>query len=227
MKYYILSTTASHDEDGRTVSFSASLSMSDTPESEFHDNEQGTYFSVEAYKDIDTIINILEEYSFLDDYELEIHESVTENDKKRLELKELYFPPITDELFKSFLHGVENGALEIMYDSWSFSGGRDWGDWHGYTVYKEGDEVGSVNVSAGYPNRVEIRVEGLYDKTFEGAEYCKAINKVLMNALKRDDPEFVEACKNTFGGEFGLPADNFDISREDIISGRYADEILL
>ncbi len=123
---------------------------------------------------------------------------------------------------KRVLDMIQKGELKVRWDSWFFSGGRDYGDGDIYRLYtSDGRKYGDLEVNlrnglsfssnmSVYFNSEEIDDEELMNKAEE----------VLTMALKRDDPAFV-AMLTKDGETFALPRDYGDISRKQVMKGEW------
>lgn len=117
------------------------------------------------------------------------------------------------EFLKEVLDAIEKGCLSVKWKGWSFSGGRDWGDWHTFEILKGTEKVGEIDLSADYAN-VEIGDKCIFDIK-ENIDLAK---KVLMKALARDDKELCEKITDA-DGNIKLPEDYDDIERTEILGG--------
>ncbi len=117
------------------------------------------------------------------------------------------------------LREISKGNIKVKWDSWSFSGGRDYGNWDAFTLSKDGNEYGRIELNDA--EGVTIIVDGetlCYEE--DNQFFWDKADKILTDALRRDDAEFVAKISNESGMIF-MPRDNGDISREDVLSGRY------
>ncbi len=120
---------------------------------------------------------------------------------------------------KEVLHQISTGMINVKWNGWQFAGGRDWGNWHRFTLYKGENVTGNIDFG---DNGLTIEVDGkelcadLKDKHLEDHA-----EKILRRALIRDDKELVDKLPTNAEGNFILPEDYEDITREDILTGRY------
>jgi hypothetical protein len=117
------------------------------------------------------------------------------------------------ELLKEVLDAIEKGCLSVKWKGWSFSGGRDWGNWHTFEILKGVEKIGEIDLSFDYVN-VELEDKCIFDIK----EHIDLAEKVLMEALARDDKELCEKITDV-NGNIKLPEDNDDIARAEIIGG--------
>lgn len=117
---------------------------------------------------------------------------------------------------------INSGELKVRYDSWNFSGGRDYGDWDAFKLYDKNDACcGFIDLNVSF-NDAEFELDDIIPQdTVSGISDTDYnwIADYLVKALERDDKEFVEAC--TVDGELYFPRDYCDISREDVLNGTY------
>ncbi len=113
---------------------------------------------------------------------------------------------------------IKNEVLTVKWDGWVFTGGRDWGDWTQYELYKNKEKYGSVEVNT--RNGIEIMIgDELLVGDYNKEPLAATLEETLINAISRDDKEIAE--KITIDGALCLPQDYGDISREDILTGRW------
>ena len=115
--------------------------------------------------------------------------------------------------YEEVMKKIKEGTYTLMFESWFFSGGHG-EDAHNYIIKENGKKIGMIIL--GYDDvTVEIdgNENGFYNYTCNGRQNEAAYNamdKVVKEAMLRDDPQFVNP-----------PTDNMDISREDILNGKY------
>ena len=119
---------------------------------------------------------------------------------------------------------AEKGTLKVLYDGWSFGGGRDFdADYYkiyddngvlqarltiGTTdeaeiaIYREGERMGFTN--HGWHERTNLTIHRIWDQ-------------IALKCVKRDDTEICKALTDK-NGALCFPRDNEDISREDILN---------
>lgn len=115
--------------------------------------------------------------------------------------------------YEEVMKKIKEGTYTLMFESWFFSGGHG-EDSHNYIIKEKGEKIGKIIL--GYDD-VTVEIDGyengFYNYTCSGrqneAAYT-AMDKLIKEAMLRDDPQFVNP-----------PADNMNISREDILNGTY------
>lgn len=121
------------------------------------------------------------------------------------------------------LDQIRQGSLRIKWDSWCFTGGRDWGDWDMFKIYNlNGTEYGFLELNQ--RNGLNIS-QTTVDQTIcyesEDENVFKEAEKLVYEVIKRDDPEIVAMLSRD--GEFlGFPKDFGDISRTEVLNGKWS-----
>lgn len=123
---------------------------------------------------------------------------------------------------EEILSRILKGELTVRWAYWFFSGGRTFGDGHSYNIFKNGILVYTIDVN---------ETNGLDIHDSEGNTICYALDvgdlvktayETLLNAVERDDKEIVKALSDKDGKFLGLPRDYGDITREDVLEGRWS-----
>ncbi len=120
---------------------------------------------------------------------------------------------------KEVLHQITTGDITVKWHGWQFSGGRDWGNWHRIDLFKDGKEYGLIDLG---DNGLTMEINGkeLCTDLKDGHIEVHA-GKILRFALERDDKELIEKLSTDTEGNFVFPEDYGDITREDVLTGRY------
>ncbi|MBO4847055.1 MAG: hypothetical protein J5525_12295 [Lachnospiraceae bacterium] len=121
------------------------------------------------------------------------------------------------------LDDVQTGALQVYWKAWSFSGGRDYGDDQIYSLMK-GDEVfGEIYVNECNGVTVRDSKGDILSYEVNESSLLETADRILYNAVQRDDKKIVKIL--SYDGQFlGLPRDYHDITRSDVIEGRWPEE---
>lgn len=131
------------------------------------------------------------------------------------------------------MQDIQDGKLTVQYDTWFFSGGHG-EDCHMYNILKDGELYARVSIGEG-DDTIEMDAPDTDDMNFinygmyvrKNRIIYEYVSKIVNEALMRDDKPYVEALKEAFppGSKLSfpesLPMDYHDISREDVISGRW------
>ncbi len=119
------------------------------------------------------------------------------------------------------LDNIRTGKFTVKWGYWFFSGGRTYGEGHHYDILQNGIPVYSIMVNE--ENGLDIRKADGENVCFELDEgnILTTTNVILINAVKRDDKELVKVLSDENGTFLGLPRDYGDISREDVLEGRW------
>ena len=112
---------------------------------------------------------------------------------------------------KEVLDAIEKGCITVRWSGWSFTGGRDWGNWHTFELLKGSEKIGSIDLATDYVN-VEVNGETIFDIK----EEITRAEAVLMIALARDDKELCAVITDD-NGNIKLPEDNEDIDCKQIM----------
>ena len=114
------------------------------------------------------------------------------------------------------------GSFNVKWDCWQFSGGRDYGDWTRYSLTKDGKDYGYIetefegdygillcvyNEPKNRYYHIDVKNDNLYGE----------LDDVIIEALKRDDKEFIERMP-IVDGSYLLPTGYEDIDREKVMS---------
>lgn len=128
------------------------------------------------------------------------------------------------------LHAIKNGEVQVKWNSWFFAGGRDWGSSTNYTLFCDGKECGRIEDSEVDGLTVTIGSfewhEPMSDSEYGAPadkEFGETIRDEIEKAFIRDDKEFVD--KISCNGEIYYPCDFEDISRDDVLSGRWEPDV--
>ena len=113
------------------------------------------------------------------------------------------------------LEQISNGNITVKWEGWSFGGGRDWGDWHGFKMYRNGKAYGHLSLGTNYMS-IEIDKDGYAIELSE--KQGNEAYAVLLEAIKRDDKELMSKINGN------LPCGYEDISREDVLTGYWKGE---
>ncbi len=114
---------------------------------------------------------------------------------------------------KDVINKINVGDLSLMWERWSFSGGRG-EDYQRFNIFtKDGELFGYLNA---YTDEIDILVVASPDDSIYGIKLVDT-NKWLTEIIKRDDEKIYNLCHND-NDELQLPAAYDDISREDFLN---------
>ena len=122
------------------------------------------------------------------------------------------------------LNLIHKGELTIRWRYWFFSGGRPYGEGHQYDVFKKGEAVYMLALNDS--NGLDIRKANSGESIcldFDDENIVKMARDVLNDAIKRDDTQIVAIMTTKDGKFLGLPCGYEDITREDVLEGRWSD----
>ena len=120
---------------------------------------------------------------------------------------------------KELLEQIEVGNIIAKWNGWQFNGGNSIGNWHDFSLYKDGEECGFIRYG---DNGLSAKVNGkdLCEDLEE--EHLEAYTeRVLVKALKRDDKKLANKLFANGNKNFPFPVDNCDINRKDILEDKY------
>lgn len=121
---------------------------------------------------------------------------------------------------------IRSGALNVKWDNWFFAGGRDWGDQDTYFLLRDGKEVGILQDNHDHGITIELDSVRICDELNED-DLVQYMEETLAMALRRDDKELMKALRIDDYTSFYLPRDYCDISREDVIKGRWNSDLYM
>ena len=122
----------------------------------------------------------------------------------------------------NLLDKIESGEITLKWKSWDFSGGRDYGDWTTYEMFKDGKLYGTLESNWRNGFSAEINGEQAFSNV-DDKETKERAWEILHMALARDDKEFVAMCPVDGNVDFVEPCGYEDISREQVMSGEWRD----
>lgn len=126
-----------------------------------------------------------------------------------------------EQTVSHILYMIEIGEIVVKWKEWFFSGGRDWGDAHTYSLRLYGGEnYGEIIVNN--PNGISVRNANGEDIVNElnVSELVDRADRTLFEAVMRDDKELVK-CLTDKCGLFELPTDYGDISRANVLNNEW------
>ena len=129
---------------------------------------------------------------------------------------------LTKEDLEDILDKIENEYITVGFMEWVFTGGNTMGNWHSYTL-SEGDIKGVIHLHTDPDDRIKLFYQ---DGVFETEDYednkelYKKADSIILKALARDDKEIIDKMTDN-NGKIHLPQDFNDITRNDILEGRY------
>lgn len=132
------------------------------------------------------------------------------------------------EKFDDVLDNLACGNVKIKYNRWSFSGGHTYGDFDDFDIIEDNKKIALLRINMNH-NEIE------YNPSFylrnddysqdllaelNDEDYGNVCDDIYNNYLPRDDREF---CVKITGadGQLYFPRDCGDVSREDIMSGKW------
>ena len=114
------------------------------------------------------------------------------------------------------LDKIASGEITVKWNSWSFAGGRDWGDWHSFKLYKGNEYYGWLNLRT---DDLTFSIgEDISTVELSEEESDKAYD-ILLDAVRRDDSDLISKLKGN-----NLPSGYDDISREDVLMEKWKGE---
>ncbi len=119
---------------------------------------------------------------------------------------------------------IRSGALNVKWDNWFFAGGRDWGDQDTYFLLRNGNEIGILQDNHDHGITIELDGVRICDDLNED-DLVVNMEEALALAMRRDDPELMSALGIDENTTFYLPRDYGDISREDVLEGKWKTQL--
>lgn len=122
------------------------------------------------------------------------------------------------------LEDVHSGNLKVFWNGWSFSGGRDHGDEQFYALIDSNDDVfGTISINDIHGVTIRKANDELICYELNEANITDTADRILYQAILRDDKKLVNILSH-YGDFPGLPRDYHDITRDDVLSGRWPEE---
>ena len=133
------------------------------------------------------------------------------------------------------LGALNAGKLKIKYNGWSFSG-RDYGDFDDFDILENDEKLALLRISTNY-NRFEY-CRSYYDSYYDNDnsvysqdfnfecsdyDYDDICDDIYDKYLPRDDAEFCAKLTGVDGMRY-FPRKDYDVSREDVMSGKWLSE---
>ena len=121
---------------------------------------------------------------------------------------------------RALLDHIKDATIKVKWDYWFFAGGRDFGNFTRYKlIHWTGSDYGTIEVNDIHGISINTLENGYLCRDYEDEDFLEEINLLLDYALRRDDKEFIAKLQHDEYGEFELPADFCDISRDDVLNG--------
>lgn len=117
---------------------------------------------------------------------------------------------------------IKDATIKVKWDSWFFAGGRDYGDATRYElVHWTGKHYGTIDCNDIYGITIRTVLDGYLCNDCWDKEIITALAELLNYALHRDDEDLISKLPHDEYGEVVVPKDFCDISREDVLTGRW------
>lgn len=143
------------------------------------------------------------------------------NNKNIPQLKESELESLKLDMCKSVLNKIEKGDIKVKWRGWFFAGGRDYGDEQMFDLFDaNGNPYGGLEINEMHGLTISDADCNPISNEVNDEEVVRSAEDIIYNAIQRDDKELVD-CLSKDGGFKGCPADYCDISRGDILEGRW------
>ncbi len=122
-----------------------------------------------------------------------------------------------NKTLEMIINEIETGNVQVLFSGWSFTGGRSFGDSYIFDLVRGNKKCGYAEDNNS--GRVEVELDKQNTWLYETDPVYQKVIDTVAKAFFRDDKEVVE--KITYKGDRYMPCGNGDISREDVLTGRW------